>query len=104
MADAFYAGVISFDVNSRPMGFRRLTYDWINRLLAAAMGRSGFEHFGEHVIHARSLKMDSMVVDLGANHGAFCGHVIRKTGASCCAVEALPDLCDRLPDLHGVRR
>ncbi len=47
----------------------------------------------DHTFMRQLLSRDSVVVDLGANHGAFSRSMIAKFGCRCIAVEANPSVC-----------
>jgi FkbM family methyltransferase len=51
----------------------------------------------EHTFLPRPLGPDSVVLDLGANAGAFSTAMIRRFGCTCHAVEANPAMADQIP-------
>jgi FkbM family methyltransferase len=57
----------------------------------------------EHTLFTRNLGPDSLVVDLGAHHGEFSEAMRRRFGATCHAIEAVPQFAERIaagPGLH----
>jgi FkbM family methyltransferase len=58
--------------------------------------------FQGHSFVADLLGSDSVVVDLGANVGAFAGDVIERFGCRVWAVEAVPELAERLRGRAGI--
>jgi FkbM family methyltransferase len=52
----------------------------------------------DHSLHARFLGPDSLVLDLGANVGAFAAEMIERFGCRCIAVEPSPELFARIPE------
>ena len=53
----------------------------------------------EHTFLPRALGPGSVVLDLGANAGAFSAAMIRRFGCTCHAVEANPAMADQIPAL-----
>ena len=50
-----------------------------------------------HTLHPRFLDEKSIVLDLGANHGAFSKQILMSFGGRCIAVEGNPFLASKLP-------
>jgi FkbM family methyltransferase len=78
----------------------------VYRTLVAAVDRlrrmARLEHVKTHTFFAGSLTLQSVVVDLGANVGAFADELNRRFDCRCLAVEALPDLCATIPRRPGL--
>ena len=72
----------------------------VYRVLVACIDRLGrlarLEHVKTHTFYAGSLSPRSVVVDLGANVGAFVEEVNHRFDSRCLAVEALPELCETI--------
>ena len=51
----------------------------------------------DHTFMEHLLSRESVVLDLGANHGAFSHSMIAKYGCRCIAVEANPFVCATIP-------
>jgi FkbM family methyltransferase len=49
-----------------------------------------------HTFHPRFINSDSVILDLGANLGRFSHSMIKRFGCRCYAVEASPDIYDRI--------
>jgi FkbM family methyltransferase len=71
------------------------------RTLVAGVARlqrlARLEHVETHSFHAGSISPRSVVVDLGANVGAFADAMSHRFSCRCLAVEALPELCAAIP-------
>jgi FkbM family methyltransferase len=78
------------------------------RLLAAGLRwqsrAAGLVAINGHHLYAPPLGTASVVIDAGANVGAFSRGIVDRFGALCYAVEPVPELFARLPEEPRVRR
>lgn len=79
-----------------------LVYRTLAATVAWLRGLARLEHVKTHTFYAGSLSSRSVVIDLGANAGAFADEMNRRFGCRCLAVEALPDLCAGIAKRPGL--
>lgn len=58
----------------------------------------------DHTFFAPALRHDSVVLDVGAHHGAFSAAITRRFGCQCLALEPNPDCFALIPEGDAVRK
>jgi FkbM family methyltransferase len=64
----------------------------------------GFQNVRGHTFYARELDSKSIILDLGANEGAFSRRVASQFGCHAFAVEASPDLFAKIEESPLIRK
>src|SRR5438105_1591274 len=64
----------------------------------------GVETVEDHTFFAPALRHDSVVLDVGANRGAFSAALARRFGCQCLALEPNPDCFALIPESDTVRK
>ena len=79
-------------------------YQTLDRSIRSWSNRSGLTTVKTHSIYVRPIRSGSVIVDLGANVGAFTEEMNRRFGCVCYAVEPMPDLYSQISTNDSIQK
>jgi FkbM family methyltransferase len=79
-------------------------YQSLNRSIRSWSNRSGLTNVKTHSFYARPIRSGSIIVDLGANVGAFTEEMNRRFACVCYAVEPMPDLYSQIRTNDSIQK
>jgi FkbM family methyltransferase len=79
-------------------------YQTLDRSIRSWSSRSGLTNVKTHSFYARLIRSGSVIVDLGANVGAFTEEMNRRFACVCYAVEPMPDLYSQISTNDSIQK